>query len=118
MIDYDKFSKITTLYWGRHDPDGAMCVMEAVAYVAGEEWSDHPKCTCPVISAFMRAWNDALLNDNERTARLLPFVPKLIGTKDNEATETCRKRMIADWEVEWKILAATLVNRMIEAKSG
>lgn len=31
------------------------CVMEAVAYVAGEKWSDHPGCACPVISAFLRS---------------------------------------------------------------
>ena len=33
--------------------EARMCVMEAVAYVAGEPWSDHPKCACPVITAFM-----------------------------------------------------------------
>ena len=43
---------------GAHSPDSTFCVMEAVAFVAGEEWSDHPVCACPVISAFMRAWND------------------------------------------------------------
>lgn len=30
---------------GSHDPDGeAMCVMEAVAYIEGEPWTDHPAC--------------------------------------------------------------------------
>ena len=39
--------------------DGA-CVMEAVAYVAGEPWTDRPECACPVISVLLRRWNDDL----------------------------------------------------------
>ena len=51
---------------GSHDdPQDGACIMEAVAYVAGDEWSDHPACACPVISAFLRSWNDAL-PDEER----------------------------------------------------
>src|SRR5258706_13613308 len=29
---------------GSHSPDGHACVMEMGAYLAGEEWSGHPKC--------------------------------------------------------------------------
>lgn len=46
---------------GAHDnPEAGMCVMEAVAYVAGEKFTDHPKCASPSIAAFMRSWNDRL----------------------------------------------------------
>lgn len=51
--------------------DGGMCIMEAVAFVSGEPWSDHPECACPVIGAFLRTWNDAL-PDNQRTDLLRP----------------------------------------------
>lgn len=37
-----------------------MCIMEAVAYVANEPWSDHPQCASPVISAFLRSYNDSV----------------------------------------------------------
>src|SRR5690606_22525922 len=46
-----------------------MCVMEAVAYVAGESWTDRPRCVSPTIAAFMRSWNDSL-PDSETRSRL------------------------------------------------
>lgn len=46
------------LAFGGHDPGDDMCVMEAVAYLAGEPWSDRPECASPVIGAFLRSWND------------------------------------------------------------
>ena len=33
-----------TIAKGAHPGHEAMCVMEAVAYVAGEPWSDRPGC--------------------------------------------------------------------------
>lgn len=55
-----------TLARGSHDPGGAaMCVMEASAFIAGEEWSDHPECVSPVIGAFLRTWNDQLDDDDD-----------------------------------------------------
>ena len=32
-------------------PEDGMCVMEAVAYFAGEPFSDHPACVSPIIGA-------------------------------------------------------------------
>jgi hypothetical protein len=68
---------------GNHDaiggtPDG-VCLMEAVAWVAGEPHSDHPKCACPVLT-------DIGININDRTddagrQRLIPAIPALIGSK-------------------------------------
>jgi hypothetical protein len=50
-----------TLQKGAHDsPDAGMCVMEAVAYISGEPFSDHPACASPILSAFLRRWNDDL----------------------------------------------------------
>jgi hypothetical protein len=84
---------------GAHSPDSLMCVMEAVAYVAGEEWSDHPACACPVISAFLRSWNDSLPSDAERDRLLKPLIPKLIGTRKKSSKEKRRSLMAADWLV-------------------
>ena len=28
--------------------------MQLVSYIADEPWSDHPACTCPVLTALMR----------------------------------------------------------------
>ena len=41
IIDFDRLSQITALDSGSHDDlDDGACVMEAVAYVAREPWSD------------------------------------------------------------------------------
>ena len=101
----ERFAKITTIYHGAHQPNGMMCAMEAVAFVAGELWSDHPECACPVIGAFMRAWNDGLTDDAERTALLRPLVPKLVGTRGSKAIEQRRATMAADWLIRTHTVA-------------
>lgn len=87
MINPTRLSKIANrpLFSGSHTPSGnEMCVMEAVAYVAGEPWSDRPMCACPVIAAFLRRWNDCL-PDDDRTLLLAPLIPRVIGTKSTSA---------------------------------
>jgi hypothetical protein len=101
-IDHDRLSAITVLHYGTHIAEGEnpqMCAMEAVAWIAREPWSDHPKCACPVIGAFMRSWNDALANDDERTALLMPLIPLIVGTRSSRAVEIRRSLMAADWLV-------------------
>jgi hypothetical protein len=56
---------------GSHNPDeGEACVMEAVAFVAGEPWSDSPTCASPVIAAFLRRWNDDLSDTTTRRSHV------------------------------------------------
>ena len=75
--------------------DQKMCVMEAVSYVAGEPWSDSPKCASPVIAAFMRRWNDD--TDDEGREALKAYIPRLIGTAASEEVEDQRGWMATDW---------------------
>lgn len=85
---------------GSHEPpNGAkeFCVMEAVAWVAGEPHSDHPECACPIITKFLVSWNDALPTDADRDRLLKPLVPSIVGTKANAATESMRSKMAYDW---------------------
>jgi hypothetical protein len=82
---------------GAHEENSRrMCVMEAVAYVAGEQWGDSPQCACPVISTFLRAWNDDL-PDDERTPLLADLIPRLVGTRSTKEIEIRRGTMAADW---------------------
>ena len=100
-IDLGRLERIKALGRGQHKPPNgefSACVMEAVAYVAGEPWSDHPECACPVIGTFLRTWNDSL-PDDDRTALLLPLIPRLVGTRLTRATEVRRATMSADWLV-------------------
>jgi hypothetical protein len=78
--------------------DRDLCIMEAVAYIAGEPWSDSPACACPAVSAFLRSWNDAL-SDADRD-RLLPaavWVPRLVGSRGDHATKERRAYIALDW---------------------
>jgi hypothetical protein len=81
---------------GSHVPNHTFCVMEACSWVAGEPWSDHPECACPIIGAFLRSWNDSLPSDAERDRLLKPLIAKLVGTR-NPAVEEKRSLMAADW---------------------
>jgi hypothetical protein len=61
LEDRAKLLPSITLKSGAHSPnDGtAMCAMELAAWIAGEPWSDHPPCVCPVhrrVHAFVERW--------------------------------------------------------------
>ena len=85
---------------GAHQPDeDAMCVMEAVAYVAGEPWSDHPQCVCPTIAVFLGTWNDGLPSDDDRIRLLRPLIPRLIGSRASAFVEERRGWMALDWMI-------------------
>jgi hypothetical protein len=53
--------------------------MEAVAWVAGEQHSDTPTCTNPVVANFARTLNDRISDDALRTRLLTPLIPDLLG---------------------------------------
>ena len=98
-IHTDRLAAITTLERGNHEADSAkMCAMEAVAYIAGEPWSDAPACASPVIAAFLRSWNDAL-PDADRARLLLPLLSDVIGTRTTDADDETRAWMATDWLV-------------------
>ncbi len=88
------------LHEGAHDESsGQMCLLEAVAWVVGEPWSDHPDCVCPVLAAFGRSWNDGLPDDETRTRLLAPLIPRLVGTRSTPEVQDARAFMAADWSV-------------------
>ncbi len=67
-----------TLSAGRHrTPRQGACFMEFASYLAGERWSDHPKCTHPLLAALARDVND--LTADESRNRLMPLVDRVIG---------------------------------------
>lgn len=83
---------------GAHSsPEEGMCAMEAVAWLAGEDWSDGPACTSPVIAAFVRSWNDALPDDERQQLRR--YIPRLVGTNAGRETDDRLAWMAADWLV-------------------
>jgi hypothetical protein len=88
---------ITLKHGGHEDRESGVCLLEAVAWVAGEPHSDQPACACPVMAAFGRAWNDAIPDDATRTRLLKPLVTLLIGSKSTPAVELQRSYLAFDW---------------------
>lgn len=86
-----------TLSKGAHPLEDAVCVMEATALLAGETKSDHPQCASPVVSAFLRSWNDTL--DDETRQQLKRHIPALIGSRGTKEQEEARSWMACDWLV-------------------
>lgn len=72
-----------------------MCVMEAVAFLAGEPHSDEPECACPVITQLAQFVNDCA-TDDERQELLAGLPWRIIGTRDPDAAKE-RMKMLREW---------------------
>ena len=92
----EKLNDITLSYGAHASPDDGMCVMEAAAWIAGEEWTDSPLCVSPVLAAFCRRLNDAL--GDEGRQRLKPFAARAVGTA-GDGQDEARSYMALDWLV-------------------
>jgi hypothetical protein len=69
-----------TLARGKHtSPRGGACVMELASMLAGEEFTDRPASVCPVVAAFLRAYNDAV--DDRRRQELYAYAGAAVGTR-------------------------------------
>lgn len=64
---------------GRHlSPEHGGCFMEIASLLAGEQWSDRPHCTHPLLAAIARSVNDR--TSDQRRPALVPLIPSVIGT--------------------------------------
>src|SRR5690606_22174828 len=89
---------------GSHrSPDEGMCLLEAVAYVAGEPHTDSPECASEVIASFGRSWNDAL--DDQQRQRLRPYIHRLVGSAGTDEQEMARSWMAYDWLIRTHTVA-------------
>jgi hypothetical protein len=98
MKNWRSFLRSLKLEAGGHSkPEQGMCLLEAIAYIQDQPFSDHPQCVSPVIGAFGRSWNDSL--DDAGRQRLKAFIPDMIGTATTSADETTRAWLATDWLV-------------------
>ncbi|GAA6525059.1 hypothetical protein [Intrasporangium sp. DVR] len=68
---------------GRHrNPRKGACFMEMASYLAGERWSDHPRCTHPVLASMARCVNDAL--GDVRRQELAVMIPEVVGLNPSD----------------------------------
>jgi hypothetical protein len=72
--------------------------MELASMLAGEPFSDHPGSACPVIGAFLRAYNDGLPDD--RRQDLYEYAAKVVDTASTRRVRRARARMCLEWFAE------------------
>ena len=68
---------------GRHrNSRKGACFMEMASVLAGEKWSDHPKCTHPLLADLARHVNDATSDDNRH--QLAVLIPEVVGLNSDD----------------------------------
>lgn len=74
---------------GKHrNPRKGACFMELASYLAGERWSDHPRCTHPLLAALARLVNDCT-SDHGRS-ELAGHIPSVIGLTSDDVRVDAR----------------------------
>jgi hypothetical protein len=80
---------------GAHgSPEQGACVMELASMLAGEKFTDSPKSVSPVITRFLRAYNDRL--DDERRQALYGYAARVVGTRASRAVERTRAALCVE----------------------
>lgn len=81
-----------------HARADGVCLLEAVAWAAGEAHSDKPVSCCKTIILFGQSLND-LLPDRLRSKHLVPIIPLLVGTNDHYTNQVERGLIAAEWAI-------------------
>ncbi|MEV5409962.1 hypothetical protein AB0K60_14130 [Thermopolyspora sp. NPDC052614] len=78
---------------GKHrNPRKGACFMEMASYLAGERWSDHPKCTHPLLAGLARLVND--YTSDEARPRLAGLIPSVIGLTGDDPRMDARIALV------------------------
>jgi hypothetical protein len=84
---------------GKHSsPQEGACVMELSSMLAGEQFTDHPACVCPVIGSFLRAYNDSV--DDHRRQDLYHYAAKVVRSRASIRVQRARADRLAAWSSE------------------
>jgi hypothetical protein len=78
-----------------HSPEHGACVMELASMLAGGPFTDHPRCACPVIGAFLRSYNDWV--DDRRRQDLHSYAANVVGSRASADVQAARARRLIDW---------------------
>ncbi|HZE03958.1 MAG TPA: hypothetical protein VE127_01970 [Solirubrobacteraceae bacterium] len=84
---------------GRHSaPERGACVMELASMLAGGPFTDHPRSACPVIGAFLRAYNDWV--DDRRRQDLYAYAAEVVDSRASRDVEKARAKRLIEWAEE------------------
>ncbi len=74
---------VPVLSKGKHrSPRKGACFMEYASFLAGERWSDHPRCTHSLLAGVARDINDH--TSDAGRSRLVPLIPTVIGLNGDD----------------------------------
>ena len=85
MTDYtklDAYPQLNLIKGSGASYEQGFCVMQAVAWFAGEAHTDAPQCACPVLGAFAIRLNDRLPDAKRQVLRTL--IAPLTSTRSKE----------------------------------
>jgi len=81
--------QVPVLSRGKHrNPRHGACFMELAAFLAGERWSDHPRCTHPLLAGLARLVNDNTSDVNR--SELAVLIPSVIGLTSDDVRVDAR----------------------------
>ena len=81
---------------GAHSsPDEGVCVVELASLIANEDFSDRPRCVCPVVGAFLRGWNDRA--PHAQRQRLGPYAARIVGSRSTPRVTRERRDLCLEW---------------------
>jgi len=80
---------------GHSSPREGVCVVELASLIAQEEFSDRPRCVCPVIGAFLRGWNDRATYAERQ--RLSPYAERIVGSRGSPRVTRERRDICLQW---------------------
>jgi hypothetical protein len=80
---------------GHSSPREGVCVVELASLIAHEEFSDQPRCVCPVIGAFLRGWNDRAPYVERQ--RLSPYAERIVGSRGSPRLTRERRDICLRW---------------------
>jgi hypothetical protein len=79
---------------GKHrNPRKGACFMEMASYLAGERWSDHPRCTHPLLAQLARLVNDH--TSDTRRSELAGLIPSVIGLTSDDPRVDARIALLS-----------------------
>jgi hypothetical protein len=69
--------------------------MELASMLAGERFTDRPRCVDPVLAAYLRAFNDRLGHRDRQ--RLVPYAARVVGTRAGRRRQRERARLCLEF---------------------
>lgn len=100
MLPAPSFSLST----GKHSlPQQGMCLMECVAFIAGEPHSDAPQCASPVVAELARVINDSAFDEGRQM--LLRRILQIATSRGTPEQEHARFGRLTDFVVREHLVA-------------